>query len=115
MLPRFDMLPRFAPGSSLFIEPEGISSGDQYDKQSAVQVCQPGGSLAEYSREYPADTVHSRMREHMKYLSCCFEGSHKALKAIRKSTPKTYPEAAAMLFSLPLAENAAYDPEVFAK
>ena len=71
--------------------------------------------MEEYSREYPADTVHSRMREHMKYLSCCFEGSHKALKAIRKSTPKTYPEAAAMLFSLPLAENAAYDPEVFAK
>lgn len=71
--------------------------------------------LAEYSREYPADTVHSRMREHMKYLSCCFVGSHKALKAIRKSTPKTYPEAAAMLFSLSLAENAAYDPEVFAK
>lgn len=71
--------------------------------------------LAEYSREYPMDTVHSRMREHMKYLSCCFEGSHKALKAIRKSTPKTYPEAAAMLFALPLAENAAYDPEVFAK
>ena len=71
--------------------------------------------LAEYSREYPTDTVHSRMREHMKYLSCCFVDSHKALKAIRKSTPKTYPEAAAMLFSLPLAENAAYDPEVFAK
>ena len=71
--------------------------------------------LAEYSREYPVDTVHSRMREHMKYLSCCFADSHKALKAIRKSTPKTYPEAAAMLFSLPLAENAAYDPEVFAK
>ena len=71
--------------------------------------------LDEYSREYPQDTVHSRMREHMKYLSSCFEGSGKALKAIRKSTPKTYPEAAAQLFALPLAENPGYDPEVFAK
>lgn len=71
--------------------------------------------LAGYSREYPADTVHSRMREHMKYLSCCFVDSHKALKAIRKSTPRNYPEAAAMLFALPLAEHAVYDPEVFAK
>ncbi|MBQ3485390.1 MAG: tRNA-dihydrouridine synthase family protein [Clostridia bacterium] len=68
-----------------------------------------------YSREYPASTVHSRMREHMKYLSCCFEDSRKALKAIRKSTPQTYPDSAAMLFSLPLAENPVYDPDVFAK
>jgi len=71
--------------------------------------------LAEYSREYPADTAHSRMREHMKYLSCCFEGSGKALKAIRKSTPKTYPAAAAQLLALPLAEAPAYDPDIFAK
>ena len=71
--------------------------------------------MDEYSREYPADTVHSRMREHMKYLSCCFEDSGKALKAIRKSTPKTYPDAVRMLFDLPLAASPAYDPDVFAK
>ncbi|MBQ2953935.1 MAG: tRNA-dihydrouridine synthase family protein [Clostridia bacterium] len=71
--------------------------------------------MAEYAREYPADTVHGRMREHMKYLSCCFEDSRKALKAIRKSNPGNYPAAAAMLFALPLAECPAYDPDVFAK
>ena len=71
--------------------------------------------LAEYSREYPQDTAHSRMREHMKYLSCCFEGSTKALKAIRKSTPQTYPEAVAQLLSLPLAETPEYHPDIFAK
>lgn len=71
--------------------------------------------LDAYAREYPADTVHSRMREHMKYLSCCFDGAEKALKAIRKSTPKTYPAAAAQLFARPLRENPAYDPDVFAK
>ena len=71
--------------------------------------------LDAYSREYPADAAHSRMREHMKYLSCCFADSGKALKAIRKSTPRNYPEAAAMLLSLPLADSPSYDPEVFAK
>lgn len=71
--------------------------------------------LAEYSREYPADTVHSRMREHMKYLSCCFEGSAKALKAIRKSTPGSYPEASRMLFDLSLSASPAYDPDIFTK
>ena len=71
--------------------------------------------LDEYSREYPADTVHSRMREHMKYLSCCFEGSEKALKAIRKSTPKTYPEASARLFDLQLTDIPEYYPDIFAK
>ncbi len=74
-----------------------------------------GALLAEYSREFPADTAHSRMREHMKYLSCCFEGSGKALKAIRKSMPKSYPEAIHQLFSLPLAESPAYDPAIFSK
>ena len=71
--------------------------------------------MDEYSREYPADTVHSRMREHMKYLSCCFDGCAKALKAIRKSNAKNYAEAAAMLFALPMADAPAYDPDIFAK
>lgn len=69
--------------------------------------------LMEYSREYTADTAHSRMREHMKYLSSCFEGAEKALKAIRKSNPRTYPAAAAMLLSLPLSERPGYEAAAF--
>ena len=71
--------------------------------------------LDEYCREYPADQAHSRMREHMKYLSCCFDGAEKALKAIRKSTPKTYPAAIAQLFSLPLSDTPGYQTELFPK
>ena len=71
--------------------------------------------LAEYSREYPAEQAHSRMREHMKYVSCCFDGAEKALKAIRKSTPKTYPAAVAQLFALPLSDTPGYRTEVFPK
>ena len=71
--------------------------------------------MLEYSREYPADQVHSRMREHMKYLSGCFEGAEKALKAIRKSNPHTYPAAAAQMLHLPLAQNPGYRTEVFPK
>lgn len=71
--------------------------------------------LDEYSREYPADQVHSRMREQMKYLSGCFEGADKALKAVRKSTPRTYPAAAAQMLSLPLSDTPGFRPEVFPK
>lgn len=68
-----------------------------------------------YSREYPADQAHSRMREHMKYLSCCFAGAEKALKAIRKSTVKTYPAAIEQLFALPLSDTPGYQAELFSK
>lgn len=71
--------------------------------------------LDAYSREYPADQAHSRMREHMKYLSCCFDDSEKALKAIRKSNPHTYPAAAAQLFALPLSSAPGYRTELFPK
>lgn len=71
--------------------------------------------LDAYSREYPADQAHSRMREHMKYLSCCFEDSEKALKAIRKSNPHTYAAAAAQLFALPLSDAPGYRTELFPK
>lgn len=71
--------------------------------------------LDAYHREYPADQAHSRMREHMKYLSCCFDGAEKALKAIRKSNPNTYPSAIAQLFALPLAETPGYQTELFPK
>lgn len=69
----------------------------------------------EYCREFPAEQAHGRMREHMKYMSCCFEGAEKALKAIRKSTPKTYPEAIAQLFALPLSDTPGYRDEIFPK
>ena len=71
--------------------------------------------LDAYSREYPADQAHSRMREHMKYLSCCFEDSEKALKAIRQSNPHTYTAAAAQLFALPLSDAPGYRTELFPK
>ena len=71
--------------------------------------------LAEYSREYPADQAHSRMREQMKYLSGCFEGAEKALKAIRKSNPNTYPDAARRMLELPLADAPGFDACVYAK
>lgn len=70
---------------------------------------------AEYSREFPAEQAHGRMREHMKYVSCCFEGAEKALKAIRKSTPKTYPDAIARLFALPLSDKPGYRTDTFLK
>ena len=71
--------------------------------------------LEGYSREYPASTVHSRMREHMKYLSGCFENPDKALKAIRKSNLHTYPAAAAQLLELPLAVRPGYRTETFSE
>ncbi len=69
--------------------------------------------LEGYSREFPAEQAHSRMREHMKYLSGCFENPGKALKAIRKSNVHTYPAAAAQLLSLPLAAAPGYRTDTF--
>lgn len=66
-----------------------------------------------YLREYPAKQAHSRMREHMKYLACSFENPDKALKAIRKSSPHTYPAAVAQLFSLPLSDTPRYEAALF--
>lgn len=56
-----------------------------------------------YRLERPIDQAHSRMREIMIYMSCCFEQADKAAKAVRKSTPRNYEEAIARLFDHPLA------------
>lgn len=67
----------------------------------------------EYRRLYPEQQAHSRMREVMKYVSCCFDGAEKARKALRKSTPANYAEAVARLLDCPLRETPGYDPEAW--
>ncbi|MBR6667847.1 MAG: tRNA-dihydrouridine synthase family protein [Clostridia bacterium] len=56
-----------------------------------------------YCQERPLDQAHSRMRELMIYMSCCFEAAHKAAKNVRKSNPNTYEEAIDRLFEHELA------------
>ncbi len=57
-----------------------------------------------YRRERPLDQAHSRMRELMIYMSCCFAGADKAAKNVRKSNPKNYDEAIDRLFEYDLAQ-----------
>ncbi len=61
-----------------------------------------------YSRLYTPAQAHSRMRELMKYISCCFEGVEKPLKALRKSTPATYDQALERILACPIRENPGY-------
>ena len=56
-----------------------------------------------YRQARPLDQAHSRMRELMIYMSCCFEDADKAAKNVRKSSPKTYDEAIDRLFTHDLA------------
>lgn len=51
----------------------------------------------------PLDQAHSRMRELMIYMSCCFADAEKAAKNVRKSNPKTYDDAVDRLFEYDLA------------
>ena len=51
-----------------------------------------------YRQARPLDQAHSRMRELMIYMSCCFSDADKAAKNVRKSSPKTYEEAIDRLF-----------------
>ncbi len=57
-----------------------------------------------YRRDRTLEQAHSRMRELMTYMACCFQNADKAAKAIRKSSPATYEAAVARLFDCPLAE-----------
>lgn len=57
-----------------------------------------------YRRDRSLDHAHSRMRELMIYMSCCFADAEKAAKAVRKSNPKTYDNAIARLFEHDLAK-----------
>ena len=56
-----------------------------------------------YRQARPLDQAHSRMRELMIYMSCCFADADKAAKNVRKSNPKTYEEAVDRLFEYDLA------------
>ena len=56
-----------------------------------------------YRRERPLDQAHSRMRELMIYMSCCFQDAAKAAKDVRKSNPKNYEAAVSRLFEHDLA------------
>ena len=57
-----------------------------------------------YRRDRPLDQAHSRMRELMIYMSCCFENAEKAAKNVRKSNPKNYEDAIDRLFEHELAD-----------
>ena len=56
-----------------------------------------------YRQDRPLDQAHSRMRELMIYMSCCFQDADKAAKNVRKSNPKTYEEMVDRLFEHDLA------------
>lgn len=58
-----------------------------------------------YRQDRTLVQAHSRMRELMIYMSCCFAGAEKAAKAVRKSTPATYEAAVAQLYAHPLADT----------
>lgn len=57
-----------------------------------------------YRCERTLSQAHSRMRELMIYMTCCFAQSDKAAKTIRKSNPGNYEDVINRLFELPLAE-----------
>lgn len=56
-----------------------------------------------YRQDRPLDQAHSRMRELMIYMSCCFADAEKAAKNVRKSNAKTYESAVDQLFQHELA------------
>lgn len=56
-----------------------------------------------YQRDRTQEQAHSRMRELMIYMSCCFLDAEKAAKAVRKSSVKNYEEAVSRLFEHDLA------------
>lgn len=56
-----------------------------------------------YRQDRPLEQAHSRMRELMIYMSCCFADAEKAAKNVRKSSPKNYEETIDRLFEHELA------------
>ncbi len=56
-----------------------------------------------YKRDRTLEQAHSRMRELMIYMSCCFKDAEKAAKGVRKSNPANYEAAIARLFDCELA------------
>ena len=70
--------------------------------------------LSAYTERYPGHVAVGRMRELARHFSCCLEGAHKPLKALRKAaTLAAYEEAAARLFdTCALRENPGFTPDV---
>ncbi|MBQ8554337.1 MAG: tRNA-dihydrouridine synthase family protein [Clostridia bacterium] len=66
-----------------------------------------------YRSQYPLEQAHSRIRELMKYMACCFADAEKPLKAIRKSTPATYEAAVARLLDCPLRDQPGYAAQIW--
>lgn len=63
-----------------------------------------------YMERYPKNVVLGRMREAMKYISCCFEDAAKPCKALRKAQYLDgYLDAADRLLSLPLKDKPGYE------
>ncbi len=58
---------------------------------------------AAYRLDRPLAQAHSRMRELMIYMSCCFADADKAAKRVRKSNPTNYEETIDRLFACSLA------------
>lgn len=69
---------------------------------------------AAYAEVYPQAQVHSRMREVMKHMACCFADADKARKAIAKSNPGNYHAALEKLLACPLREEPGYMAVMYA-
>lgn len=57
-----------------------------------------------YRQDRTPEQAHSRMRELMTYMACCFRDAEKAAKGIRKSKPANYMDAVNRLFDCELAD-----------
>ena len=64
----------------------------------------------EYSRIFPKDQVHCKMRGIMKHVACCFERPEKMMKLIAKTNPYTYHAAVEKLLQAPLREAPGFVP-----
>ncbi|MBQ7865329.1 MAG: hypothetical protein IJ350_03090, partial [Clostridia bacterium] len=64
----------------------------------------------EYSRIFPRDQVHCKMRGLMKHVACCFERPEKMMKLIAKTNPYTYHAAVEKLLQAPLRESPGFVP-----
>ena len=64
----------------------------------------------EYSRIFPRDQVHCKMRGLMKHVACCFERPEKMMKLIAKTNPYTYHAAVEKLLLAPLRETPGFVP-----
>ncbi len=64
----------------------------------------------EYSRIFPRDQVHCKLRGIMKHVACCFERPEKMMKLIAKTNPYTYHAAVEKLLQSSLREQPGFVP-----